>query len=56
MLLMQYGASKFKEIIQKKDGVALLGLELFREFVVYCTIPPESTPPPPPPLLGSLTY
>jgi hypothetical protein len=42
VLCMEFGCLNFKELIQKKDGVAALGLELFREFVVYKTIPPSS--------------
>lgn len=37
-LCMQYGATHFEKLIVKRDQVATLGIELFREFVVFATL------------------
>lgn len=37
-LCMQYGATNFEKLIVKKEHVATLGIELFREFVVFSTL------------------
>lgn len=40
-ICMQYGSTHFEKLIVKKENVGTLGIELFREFVVFSTIQSE---------------
>jgi len=43
-LCLTYGSVHFEELIVKKEQVHTLGIELFREFVVFSTLNTEVTP------------